>query len=213
MPVLHHRLGRNGSAPYRSYVGRRKPQVDCLPVIADRREDLEESLNNALSVSDIVLLNGGTSMGTEDFTAALLQSQSSYFRHGVRCIPGLPVATAMIAGKPVVNLPGPPYAAFCALDWCVKALIYHWYGMPLPERRTIKAVLKKPVQKPPFHEMYVRVNVCGNAEEGYAATPLPRDIRITEAAERWNGWFIAPIGQNLWEAGCEVEVELLYTDC
>ena len=152
-------------------------------------------------------------MGTEDYTSRLLEKRADYFQHGVRCIPGVPVAVAIVDGKPVVNLPGPPYAACCALDWCVRALVYHWYGLELPRRQKVKAILKNPIQKPAIHEMYVRLDVQEDTSGGYIADPLSWDARYAFAADRWNGWFIAPIGKERWEAECEIEVELLYTDC
>ncbi len=188
-------------------------QAECLPIVADQKSQLEAALDNALQNADILLLNGGTSMGTEDYTSLLLQKRASHFQHGVRCIPGIPVAAAIVDGKPVVNLPGPPFAAFCALDWCAKALTYHWYGQPAPVRRKVTAALREAIQKPPSHEMYVRLEVQWSKERGYSARPISWDMRCTEAAERWNGLFIAPIGQSKWEAGSKIEAELLYTDC
>lgn len=187
--------------------------VECLPIVKDETCKLKEAFEKAWEKADILLLNGGTSMGTEDDTSKLLQSLAEYFQHGVRCIPGIPVAVAMVKGKPVVNLPGPPYAAFCALDWCVKGLVYHWYGLPAPERRRIKARLTRPLQKPALHEMYIRMELQEDAQGNYAASPLPMDIRYAEAGARWQGLFIAPLGRERWEADCEIEVELLYTDC
>lgn len=187
--------------------------VQCMPIVEDQKMQLEMALDEALKSADIVLLNGGTSMGTEDYTSSLLQRRASHFQHGVRCIPGVPVATAIVDKKPVVNLPGPPYAAFCALDWCVRAFVYHWYGQPLPKRQKVKARLKKAVQKPETHEMYIRVIVEENEQTGYTADPMLMNVRFAEASKRWNGLFIAPIGGSQWEYGSEIDVELLYTDC
>lgn len=188
-------------------------EVECLPIVADQKGQLESAFNSALKTADIVLLNGGTSMGTEDYTSALLQKRASHFQHGVRCIPGIPVAAAIVAGKPVINLPGPPYAAFCALDWCVKTLVSHWYGLPVPERKRVRAILTKPIQKPELHEMYVRLVLQKDGKNGITAAPMPMEVRFADAADRWNGLFIAPIGKRQWEEGCEIDAELLYTDC
>ena len=61
-------------------------------------------------------------------------------------------------------------------------------------------------------EMYVRLALVKKGNE-YLAEPLPMNVRFAEAAKRWNGWFIAPIGMGKWEAGSEIEAEVLYTDC
>lgn len=183
-----------------------------MPIVADQRTDLAKALDDALQKADIVLLNRGTSMGTEDYTSALLSKRASHFQHGVRCIPGIPVAVAIVDGKPVINLPGPPYAAFCALDWCVRAMVYYWNGLPVPQRRNVIVTLQKPLHKPPLYEMYVRLVIQGDSENGYTAEVLPRDVPFADAADRWNGLFIAPIGIEKWDAGSEINAEWLYTE-
>ena len=66
-------------------------EVTCYPVVRDDEEALEAALDRALEAADIVLINGGSSRGEEDFNARLLERRGSYFRHGVRAVPGRPV--------------------------------------------------------------------------------------------------------------------------
>lgn len=187
-------------------------RVAALPIVADQKNELKAALEDALSEADLLLLNGGTSMGTEDYTSVLLQERADHFQHGVRCIPGIPVAVALVDGKPVINLPGPPFAAFCALDWCVKPLAYHWYGRPAPTRKKVTVELRAAIQKPPLHEMYVRLEVL-ESEGKHTASPITRGMRYAEAVGRWNGLFIAPLGRGKWEKGETIQAELLSTDC
>lgn len=183
-----------------------------FPIVQDTFQDLEDTFTDSLKNADIVLLNGGTSMGTEDYTSIMLKKKASYFQHGVRSIPGIPVAVAIVDGKPVVNLPGPPFAAFCALDWCVNSLIANWYGYPRPVRQRISVKLDAPIRKPPAFEMYIRLSIRKNQGNGYIATPISRDARYADVANRWNGLFIAPIGTDHLDAGEVIEAEVLSTE-
>ncbi len=183
-------------------------ETEIFPIVKDEKSELEKVIDKALKIADIILLNGGSSMGTEDYSSSLLAEKSEYLQHGVRSIPGIPVAVAVINGKPVVNLPGPPFAAWCTLDWCVKGLISNYYGREFMPRLKVNARLKKSIQKPLVHEMYVRLKL-EKAEEGYYALPISDKMRYSEIAINWNALFIAPIGKEKWEIGEIIEVELL----
>ncbi|HHY28421.1 MAG TPA: molybdopterin molybdotransferase MoeA, partial [Desulfitobacterium dehalogenans] len=108
--------------------------VTCYPIIKDKPEELAEALDKALKAADLVLINGGSSKGAEDFNTALLEKKAGLFRHGIKAIPGRPVGIATISGKPVINMPGPTFATFLAMDWCVSGLVHHYYRLPAPQR-------------------------------------------------------------------------------
>ncbi|MDR1045650.1 MAG: molybdopterin molybdotransferase MoeA [Candidatus Adiutrix sp.] len=183
-----------------------------LPIVADQKAALASALDEALAASDLVLINGGSSMGSEDHVSGLLARRGTFFQHGVRAIPGMPMAVAIVDGKPVINIPGPPFAAFCGLDWCLKPLIAHWYGRPCPQRRTVPAKLTKPLRKPEQFEFFSRLHLFRDLNLKYQAEPIRFDERYAEAARRFNAIIILPIGCDRIEAGEEIEAEILYTE-
>ncbi len=180
----------------------------CYPIIKDDPAELEQALDNALAGADMVLLNGGSSKGAEDFNAALLQKKAGLYRHGVKAIPGKPVAIAMIDGKPVINIPGPTLATFLAMDWCISGLVHHYYGLPAPKRPKIKVTLEKPLKKRQDYEFYVRL-ILNEQDGSYRGTPVGRDQSIPDSMLKPKALLIAPIGVPGYEAGEEVEAELL----
>ena len=184
----------------------------AVPIVRDQKAELEKSLDAALEASDIVILNGGSSMGSEDFVSGLLSRRGSFCQHGVRCIPGMPMAVAIIDGKPVINMPGPPFAAFCAFDWCVHPLISHWYGQPAPRRKTISAVLEKEITKPERMEFYARLHLFEHEDGVVHADPIRMDDRYAEATCRFNGLHIMPIGCATYESGHIIEAEILHSE-
>lgn len=184
-------------------------EVRCYPIVRDDREALEAALDRALEAADIVLINGGSSRGEEDFNARLLEQRGSYFRHGVRAIPGRPVGMALIDGTPVVNVPGPVLAAFLCMDWLIKGLVAHYLGVPVPQRQTVRARLAEEVKKPAGFERLSRVALSPDGEGGLTCTPLPFGLGVANTLRESDGMLVLPLGCTGAEAGELVEVELL----
>lgn len=147
---------------------------ECItyPVTPDRPESLERALDSALKVADIVLINGGSSRGEEDYNSQMLQRRASHFRHGVRTVPGRPVGMSIIDNHPVINVPGPVGAAFLCCDWLIRGLVAHFLGTYAPQRHTISARLTEDVKKPKPFERLARVTLQQSEDGTYTCTPL-----------------------------------------
>lgn len=189
-------------------------QADCLifPIIKDSKAELEAALNKALQEADIVLINGGSSMGSEDFVSGLLPKRASYMQHGILCIPGMPAAVAIIDDKPVINMPGPPFGAFCAMDWSVKNLISHWYKRPPMKRRSVAVRLGSAINKPQKFDMYIRLQLMHDLSGAVLAVPISMHDRYADAAEKFEALFVAPMGVEAFKSGEEIIAELLFTE-
>jgi molybdopterin molybdotransferase/putative molybdopterin biosynthesis protein len=116
--------------------------VALFPIVRDVSAELEPVLNRALESCDMVLVCGGSSKGEGDFCPKLIERGSSFYNHYVKARPGRPIATALRGGKPVVNLPGPAFSAFFPLQWCVRGLVEHWFGLRETPQPKISALLK-----------------------------------------------------------------------
>lgn len=180
-----------------------------LPIVRDQEGEIGAALEMALSQADIVIVNGGSSKGSEDYAGRLLERRCQWFQHGIRCIPGIPIAMGLADGKPVINLPGPTLATFNGMDWLVQALVCRMLGQPMPRRRTVLAALEQDVKKPPHNEMYYRLAVK-EAEGGATATVVGRGAGFAQGIGQCNAIFIAPIGVSGYKAGDVVEAEMLY---
>jgi molybdopterin molybdotransferase len=180
----------------------------CYPIIKDNPQDLEKALDMALEIADIVIINGGSSKGEEDYNVSLLKKRASFACQGVKAAPGRPAGVAIIEGKAVINLPGPPIAAFLVLDWAIKTLVYHYYGLPTPIRPKLKVRLSEDLKESPHLEMLYRLHLTKKGEE-YFAVPvrgsksLPYNLVMSDAL------FVAPLGAKGYKKGTEIEVELL----
>jgi len=111
------------------------------PIVPDDMSRISAALDSALSIADIVIISAGTSKGGEDYSQAILTLRGNMICHGVATAPGRPLAIAIINGKPVINVAGPPLACYNGLDWCVRAVVNAWLGQPPFVRRKVRAKL------------------------------------------------------------------------
>ena len=183
-------------------------QPICFPITKDDRAQLSARLDEAMELADIVVLNGGSSRGEEDYNCRLLEERAEFFRHGVRAVPGRPVGMSMIGGKPVLNLPGPVLAAWLAADWLLQRLVCHYYGLPMPKRQQVAGILTVDIKKPPHFEMLHRVQLVKSGED-YLITPIPRGSDAAFSMREAGALLTIPIGCTGYAKGDRVMVELL----
>ncbi len=179
------------------------------PVVRDDRSDLEAALDRALEAADIVIVNAGSSRGSEDYNSQMLERRSTYFKHGVRCVPGRPVGMAIVDGKPVVNVPGPVGAAWLCMDWLIRGLVAHWSGLPVVEQPRVKARLAVDAKMPKPMERVFRMHLEDDGQGGYIAREIPRSVGVPQTIAGTDAVFTLPLEQTCVPAGTEVEVELL----
>jgi molybdopterin molybdotransferase/putative molybdopterin biosynthesis protein len=121
-----------------------------LPIVKDDPQALEQALDEALSTADIVIVNGGSSKGLEDFNTRLLAGRGELLCHGVAAAPGRPLSATIVDGKPVINAPGPALALFYVLEWCINPLIARALDVPPRQRPIVQAVLAEDFARPPM---------------------------------------------------------------
>lgn len=188
------------SAMARALLGARGADVVPFPVVNDARRDLEGALCQAMSSCDIVLVSGGSSKGAEDICPKLIAQDAVFFNHYVRARPGRPIAVAIKGGKAIVNIPGPAFSAYFALQWCVCGLIEHWFGLRDTPRPVISARVKSDFMLDRLslaYGLFFHVSM----ESGVpVATALDEDTR-GELFMRANAFAILPIGSPGFRAG------------
>ncbi len=144
----------------------------CCPIVPDRPDCVAAALDRALEQADVVLINGGSSKGEEDFNARLLEERGCTLFHWVAAAPGKPMCVALIDNKPVINLPGPPLAVLYGMDWCVRAIVHRLLHKPMPRRQTIRGTLTQPILAPKDMEILCMMDVQPTPE-GYLVKQKP----------------------------------------
>ena len=87
--------------------------VTFLGIIKDNFTELKKKIDEALEISDVVILSGGTSKGEGDLGPSVLEKYDNMeiLVHGVRIKPGKPLIFAKIKKKIIFILPGFPASA------------------------------------------------------------------------------------------------------
>lgn len=82
--------------------------------------------------ADIVLVSGGSSVGTEDHAPRLLAEAGELAIHGVAMRPSSPAGCGRIGDAMVFLLPGNPVSCLCAYDFFAGRAIRLRAGLPAP---------------------------------------------------------------------------------
>jgi molybdopterin molybdotransferase len=188
-------------------------ELSDLGVVRDDREALIRALKKGLDWADLVLLSGGSSVGTRDIAldAILSLPDSGIIFHGISVSPGKPTIYAKAAGKPILGLPGYPVSALVIFDLFAAPLIRTLGGedstTASQSQRTTRAVLKTNVASQIGREDYVRVSLEKVNGQLYA-TPLPSKSGAIFTLVKADGMIRIDLNQEGIEKGEEVEVIL-----
>ncbi len=180
-------------------------------IVPDDYLSLKEAVRESLAVSDMVILNAGTSAGTEDYTSRVLSELGRLVVHGAAIKPGKPVALAVCSGKPVLGLPGYPVSALLTAELFVRPVLQARAKSPQPKVRTIEAFLGKQVYSQLGVEEYVRVSL-GEVAGRRIALPLGRGAGLISSLMKAQGVITVGEMQDGLAAGSPVTVRLLDED-
>lgn len=180
------------------------------PITNDDLDNINNKLEKALNECDIILINGGTSKGEEDYNTRLLKIRNSLIQHYILAAPGPPLGIGIENNIPIINVPGPTIGAFYGMDWCVAALVNEYLNKPMKIREKVKVELLAPTKGPGFMEFFQRMKVYKDDSGNYFGQPLSWDDGNVGMIVEANGLYISPIGKGACKKGDTVEVELLY---
>jgi putative molybdopterin biosynthesis protein len=181
--------------------GRRFAPVRDDPVL------LKEAVSAALGEYDMVLVNAGSSAGTEDYTVHALRELGEVIVHGVAMKPGKPVILAVAAGKPVIGIPGYPVSAYLAYQNFAAPVLAILAGRRNPSPVKAEAVIAKRLVSSLKHREYVRVK-AGVVDGRLVASPLARGAGAAMSLVRADGFCVIEQNSEGIEAGQTAPVEL-----
>jgi putative molybdopterin biosynthesis protein len=168
-------------------------------MVHDNPEEIEKSLNQAVSENDLVLISSGTSAGRHDYTAETISRLGRLIFHGVAILPGKPAMLGDIGGKPVVGLPGYPVGSQTALRELVAPMLVSWGLAPVPEW-IIPGRLARDMPSELGFDEYIPVSV-GSVNGCAWVFPHPRGSGLQMNMVRANGYLHIPRASEGWEAG------------
>lgn len=165
---------------------------DRHPIVPDRPEALRRVLLEATAGDyHVVIVNAGSSAGSQDHTANLIEELGEVLVHGVAIMPGKPTVLGEIRGKPVMGNPGYPVSAVISLEQFVRPLLLRMQGLPEPAAEQIEAYPSQKIPSKLGVEEFVRVNL-GRVGDRVVATPLPRGAGSITSLTRAAGFLRIP---------------------
>jgi len=197
------------------------------PITPDDFELICRRVQEAAQACDLVLLNAGSSAGSEDFSARVVGELGQLLVHGVAVRPGHPVILGMInhptsaqvgqsftggprresSAAPIVGVPGYPVSAALTVDIFVEPLVSRWLGRQPLTLPVMEAQITRKLASPGGDEDYIRV-VAGRVGDRLLAAPISRGAGVISSLVRADGLVILPPGTQGVEAGETVDVHL-----
>lgn len=178
-----------------------------FPPIIDDYEQIRDHIAKAVSEYDMVIVNAGSSAGTEDYTVHVLRELGEVIVHGVAIKPGKPVILAVVEGKPVIGLPGYPVSAYIGFENFVLPVLAMMGQTALKKNEVVTASVSKRLVSSLRHKEYVRVKV-GKVGDKMVAAPLARGAGAAMSLVRADGFCVIEQNSEGVEAGEPVQVEL-----
>ncbi len=179
-----------------------------LPPVPDDPNLLEKEIRDAVRKFDLVLINAGSSAGTEDYTAGTVEKLGRLVVHGVAIRPGHPIVLGVVKDKPVIGIPGYPVSAVIACELFVQPIIESKLGHATEPNPTTMATMTRRVHSPMGEDEFLRVRL-GQVGDRLVATPLQRGAGVISSLVRADGIARIPRLSEGIEAGSRVSVRLL----
>ena len=192
---------------------------DRLPIVPDELEKILDVAAKASIDHDLVLIIAGSSAGTEDFTADVVETLGTLLVHGIAVRPGHPVILGMIEKAPksntprvekptpVIGVPGYPVSAALTGEIFVRPLLRRWLSRQEVQPEIITAELARKVHSRAGDLEYLRVT-AGKVGERWIASPLSRGAGVITSLVRADGIVEIPAGVQGIPAGQIVPVRL-----
>lgn len=137
-----------------------------LGILPDRADATAAALRGAAGAHDLLLTSGGVSTGEEDHVRAAIEQGGRLVFWRLAVKPGRPAAMGVVAGTPVVGLPGNPVAAVVTFLHLARPLVLRLAGAAAEPLARFPAQAGFSYRKKVGRREYVRVRLA-------PGTPLP----------------------------------------
>jgi len=97
-------------------------------IVPDDPDEIEAALWRAASAGDIVVVNAGSSKGSDDFCIEVLEEIGEVLYHQTNHGPGHHSSAAVLDGTPVIGISGPPGGAAFTTDFYLRPAMDKFLG-------------------------------------------------------------------------------------
>ena len=181
----------------RGFVQEAHAQVIQYGIVKDDPDQLQKVCEKALEQTDMVLISGGSSVGTRDYSVEVLSAlpDTRILVHGMSVSPGKPTILAKSGSKPVWGLPGQVVSAMVVMKMVVIPFLQRIQGHRVPKPLVrVPAKLTRNVASAQGRRDFVRV-MLETGETGLTAKPVLGKSGLIRTMVLADG--LLDIGENL----------------
>ncbi|MEA4882291.1 MAG: molybdopterin biosynthesis protein [Clostridia bacterium] len=177
-------------------------------IVHDEFDEITKAVQQASAHGDIVIVNAGSSAGSEDYTSAVVERLGEVIVHGVAIKPGKPTILGTVDGRPFIGVPGYPVSASLACELFLRPLMARLLARPEQPLPRVNATATRRILSTPGVEEFVRVKV-GDVGGKLVVTPLARGAGAIMSLVKADGIVRVPPSAQGIDEGATVQVELL----
>jgi len=183
---------------------------ECYGIVPDRFDDLLRACRRAIAECDMVLVSGGSSVGTRDLTVEVLQAleNSRILVHGVSIRPGKPTILAQCGARPFWGLPGHVTSAMVVFMVLVRPMIEGIGGAARIDPVTVPARLTRNLASVQGRVDFVRVRLI-RKEGAYWAEPILGASGLIRTMVEADGLVVIALNSEGLDQGSCVDVRLM----
>ena len=163
-------------------------------IVPDDRAAIKTKVMDVLTRSDFVLISGGSSAGTRDYTADIINELGNpgVLAHGVSIKPGKPTIIGGIDGKPVIGMPGQPVSSLVVYNAVVSPFLRRMTGQAERQKAEYRAVCDENYYSSPGREEYLMVTVYRGDNGKVRARPVSGKSGMITTISNANGMVVIP---------------------
>lgn len=183
---------------------------EVWPITEDDPAQLEKTILKAAAEHDLILVLAGSSAGSEDYTATVVEELGTLLVHGIAVRPGHPVILGLIGGdmaRPIIGVPGYPVSATLTGEIFIQPLLSRWLGAAPRMQEKLTARLSRKVHSSMGDDEFLRVGL-GRVGKEMVAVPMSRGAGVMTSLTEADGIVRIPPGTQGFEAETLVEVHL-----
>lgn len=176
-------------------------------IVKDDYDRIKESIIKSLD-NDLILISGGSSMGSHDILPYIIEELGDLLFHGVSMRPAMPTGFGIIKDTPIFLIPGYPVSAMVAFETFVRPALQEMQGMPVHNPyHNVFAKLNRKIASVIGRRDFVRVKLTETDGELYAS-PLRSGAGIISTMTRSDGFMVVPEPVEGFKRGDLVKVNI-----
>jgi len=180
-----------------------------LGAAKDDLKEINSKIREGLKQADAIITTGGTSVGYPDLVPLAVNQlgKPGVIVHGVAIRPGMPMALAILEGKPIFVLSGNPVAATVGFELFTRPTLLKMLGVK-EARHAVEAKLTRRVAGVLGRRVFLRVRAFEN-NGGFFAEPVRvSGSGVLTTMTKANGYVLIPENREGLGEGESVRVHL-----